>query len=77
MLQKALVGNGFPDVEVRVHDAATGDRYLVCSDGLYAVVPDAAEPHAAAGAQLAAVRDAEAPDDVGVVMADVAEAPAR
>lgn len=38
LLLKAL-GTAAPDL--RLHDAAPGDRYLLCSDGLSSVVPDA------------------------------------
>ncbi|MBI4943865.1 MAG: MerR family transcriptional regulator [Actinobacteria bacterium] len=79
MLAKALTGRGV-EAEVRLRDARAGDRYLVCSDGLSAVLPEAvvrttlgaaADPQAAVDDLLAAVRDAGAPDNVGVVVADV------
>ncbi|WP_088289868.1 MerR family transcriptional regulator [Kineosporia sp. A_224] len=79
MLAKALVGRGV-EADVRLRDARDGDRYLVCSDGLSAVLPEAvvrttltaaADPQAAVDDLLAAVRDAGAPDNVGVVVADV------
>lgn len=82
MLAKALVGRG-TEADVRLHDARDGDRYLVCSDGLSAVLPEAvlrttltgaADPQAAVDALLAAVRDAGAPDNVAVVVADVVTA---
>ncbi|MGQ4490999.1 MerR family transcriptional regulator [Streptomyces sp. SAS_281] len=83
MLLKALSGDGpygGPDVDVR--DALPGDRYLLCSDGLSAVV-DGGElarvlaaadgPGAAVGALIGLAEAAGAPDNVACAVADVVE----
>jgi protein phosphatase len=66
-----------PDVSVR--EARTGDRYLVCSDGLCGYVSDVdiarllalADPTAAVTALVDAALEAGAPDNVTCVVADV------
>lgn len=76
LLLKAL-GTGTPDL--RLHDAAPGDRYLLCSDGLPAVLPDArirqllttGTPDAAVRALVDAANEAGGPDNVSCVVADV------
>ncbi|HEY8373957.1 MAG TPA: MerR family transcriptional regulator [Pseudonocardiaceae bacterium] len=70
-----------PDVQLR--DARPGDRYLLCSDGLHAVVPAAAlrEVLSTAGEPEEAVRrlvdlaiEGGGPDNVTCVVADVVPA---
>jgi serine/threonine protein phosphatase PrpC len=39
LLARALTGTGGPQPDLSVHEAKAGDRYLLCSDGLSAVVP--------------------------------------
>jgi len=77
LLLKAL-GTAAPDL--RLHDAAPGDRYLLCSDGLSSVVPDArirtalttaATPEAAVHTLIDAANEAGGPDNVSCVVADV------
>ncbi|GAA3822092.1 MerR family transcriptional regulator [Streptomyces coacervatus] len=76
LLLKAL-GIGTPDL--RLHDAAPGDRYLLCSDGLSGVVPDArirqilttGTPDAAVQALVDSANEAGGPDNVSCVVADV------
>ncbi|SNX58234.1 serine/threonine protein phosphatase PrpC [Streptomyces sp. TLI_55] len=77
LLLKAL-GTAAPDL--RLHDAAPGDRYLLCSDGLSNVVPDArirtalttaATPEAAVHTLIGAANEAGGPDNVSCVVADV------
>ena len=76
LLLKAL-GTGTPDL--RLHDAAPGDRYLLCSDGVPAVLPDArirqllttGTPDAAVRALVDAANEAGGPDNVSCVVADV------
>ncbi|MFF4797034.1 MerR family transcriptional regulator [Streptomyces sp. NPDC001351] len=76
LLLKAL-GTGTPDL--RLHDAAPGDRYLVCSDGLPTVLPDArirellttGAPDVAVRALVDAANEAGGPDNVSCVVADV------
>ena len=57
-----------------------GDRYLLCTDGLHTPVPEAAVraglrdhagPDAAVSALAALVREAGAPDNTALVVADV------
>ncbi|WP_406463324.1 MerR family transcriptional regulator [Streptomyces sp. NBC_00111] len=83
MLLRALTGGreatpAGPDV--RLHDTLPGDRYLLCSDGLSAVV-GAADltravvaadgPDAAVHALVALAGEAGGPDNVSCVVADV------
>jgi serine/threonine protein phosphatase PrpC len=77
LLLKALT-TGTPDL--RLHDAEPGDRYLLCSDGLSAVVPDAAVrdlltaapgPEAAVHALVDTANAAGGPDNVSCVVADL------
>ncbi|PWI18580.1 hypothetical protein DI272_33925 [Streptomyces sp. Act143] len=77
LLHKAL---GTADPDLRLHDAALGDRYLLCSDGLSRVIPDAgvrtalttaATPEAAVHALIGAANAAGGPDNVSCAVADV------
>ncbi|MBC3991746.1 MerR family transcriptional regulator [Streptomyces sp. AC563] len=79
LLLRAL-GQGTPDL--RLHDARRGDRYLLCSDGLSAVVPseEIRRVLAATGEPEPAVRElvdlanaSGGPDNVSCVVADVME----
>ncbi|MFI1483525.1 MerR family transcriptional regulator [Streptomyces sp. NPDC020747] len=84
LLLKALTGGGpAPDLDVRLHDALAGDRYLLCSDGLSAVVPEATirdtltaapSPAEAAQALVRAANDSGGPDNVSCVVADLVNA---
>jgi protein phosphatase len=83
LLLRALDGTPGPAAEVRRHAALPGDRYLLCSDGLSAVVEDAdlarvvattAEPEAAVRELVGLARAAGAPDNVSCVVADVSAA---
>jgi serine/threonine protein phosphatase PrpC len=82
LLVRALSGapGPAPQPDLRLHEVRAGDRYLLCSDGLSAVVPaddlrrtltTAAEPDAAALALVAAANTAGGPDNVSCVVADV------
>jgi serine/threonine protein phosphatase PrpC len=82
LLLRALQGGGGVTADLKLHEARLGDRYLLCSDGLSAVVPEAAvhDVLATAGDPDDAVRrlvdlanDAGGPDNVTCVVADVAE----
>ncbi|MFI1001336.1 MerR family transcriptional regulator [Streptomyces galbus] len=82
LLLKALSGAGAPAPDVRLHDAVAGDRFLLCSDGLSGVVPDAVvdrllvaadDPGQAVRSLVGAARDAGAPDNVTCVVADVVD----
>ncbi|NSC22506.1 serine/threonine-protein phosphatase [Streptomyces albus subsp. chlorinus] len=66
--------------ELRLHDALPGDRYLLCSDGLSAVVPvpevrtvlaSVPEPRDAVRALVDLANRAGGPDNVSCVVADV------
>ncbi|MER6283514.1 MerR family transcriptional regulator [Streptomyces sviceus] len=81
LLLKALTTvGGTPDL--KLHDAEPGDRYLLCSDGLSAVVPDSAirdlltaapAPDTAVHTLVDAANTAGGPDNVSCVVADVVE----
>ncbi|MFJ3090370.1 MerR family transcriptional regulator [Streptomyces sp. NPDC086838] len=84
MLLKVLSGEGTsgsgPDLDVR--DALPGDRYLLCSDGLSAVVDGGELARVLAGADgpgtavrelIALAEAAGAPDNVACAVADVVE----
>ncbi|MDQ0985716.1 MerR family transcriptional regulator [Streptomyces sp. V2I9] len=87
LLLKALVGaagsapsTGVSRPDVRLREARAGDRYLLCSDGLSAVVDEAELRTEVTGAETpeAAVRrlvglahEAGGPDNVACVVADV------
>ncbi|MDX3379111.1 MerR family transcriptional regulator [Streptomyces sp. ME02-6991-2A] len=72
--------DGSPDL--RLHDARPGDRYLLCSDGLSAVVTTDAirrvlagitDPDRAVRQLIALANESGGPDNVSCVVADVLE----
>ena len=80
MLLRALDGRAPSSPDVRLHRALPGDRYLLCSDGVWPVLADddlrrvlctAADPEAAVAELVALVHRAGAPDNVSCVVADV------
>lgn len=82
LLLKSLSPTTPATPDLRLHDTEPGDRYLLCSDGLSRVVPDAAirrllastpAPDAAVHALIAAANEAGGPDNVSCVVADVVE----
>ncbi|MCX4761720.1 MerR family transcriptional regulator [Streptomyces sp. NBC_01275] len=82
LLLKALSGGAPAAPDLRLQEARPGDRYLLCSDGLPAVVPDAGirtlltaapAPDEAARSLVTAANDAGGPDNVTCVVADVVE----
>ncbi|KOG42804.1 MerR family transcriptional regulator [Streptomyces resistomycificus] len=82
LLLKALPPTAPAAPDLRLHDALAGDRYLLCSDGLPTVVPDARVRALLAAAPtpeeavLTLVREANengGPDNVSCVVADVVE----
>ncbi|GAB3182930.1 protein phosphatase 2C domain-containing protein [Streptomyces incanus] len=71
---------GTPDM--RLHDARQADRYLLCSDGLSAVVPteeihrvisEVTEPEQTVRKLIALANGSGGPDNVSCVVADVVE----
>jgi PPM family protein phosphatase len=85
LLLQAIDGGAGAAPDVSLHDAQAGDRYLLCSDGLTAVV--AAEliratlsapgdPDQAVGRLIELANEAGGPDNIACVAADVVEAQA-
>ncbi|MET8580634.1 MerR family transcriptional regulator [Streptomyces collinus] len=83
LLLKALGTDTPPVPDLRLHEARPGDRYLLCSDGLSAVVPDerigallaaSPAPDTTAHALIEAANAAGGPDNVSCVVADLVEA---
>ncbi|KOV68683.1 hypothetical protein ADL00_13075 [Streptomyces sp. AS58] len=82
LLLKSLTGGAPVPADLRLHDARPGDRCLLCSDGLSAVVPEArirhvltttAAPEDAVRALVDAANAAGGPDNVSCVVADVTQ----
>ncbi|MFJ6660286.1 MerR family transcriptional regulator [Streptomyces sp. NPDC091377] len=85
LLLNSLTGTGpttAPDLHL--HDAHPGDRYLLCSDGLSTVVPDAvirttlttaATPQSAVHTLVTTANEAGGPDNVSCVVAEVTTTP--
>ncbi|MGP4088725.1 MerR family transcriptional regulator [Streptomyces sp. KR55] len=83
LLLKSLTGTAPATPDLRLHDAHPADRYLLCSDGLSTVVPEARirqllaiapTPDEAVRALVGAANEAGGPDNVSCVVADVVEA---
>ncbi|MGW0609950.1 MerR family transcriptional regulator [Streptomyces sp. NPDC002788] len=83
LLLKALTGTGSPAApDLRLHEARSGDRYLLCSDGLSGVVPEdrirdlltaPASPDETVRSLVGAANAAGGPDNVSCVVAYVVE----
>ncbi|WP_228122310.1 PP2C family protein-serine/threonine phosphatase [Saccharothrix syringae] len=82
LLVRALHGRAV-DPDLALHDALPGDRYLLATDGLHAVVPEdairdalvgAPDPGEATGRLVDLVTGGGAPDNVVCVVADVVAA---
>ncbi|MFK3729842.1 MerR family transcriptional regulator [Streptomyces sp. NPDC088090] len=80
LLLKALDGGGaVPEPSLTVHELSPGDRVLLCTDGLSAVVPPtetapalaAGTPEEAAEALLALARAQGAPDNLALAVGDL------
>jgi serine/threonine protein phosphatase PrpC len=80
LLLRALDGRAGSVPDVRLHDARLSDRYLLCSDGVSAVVATeeirrvlvtVTDPQQAVAELLATVRRNGAPDNASCVIADV------
>ncbi|MEU0549681.1 MerR family transcriptional regulator [Micromonospora sp. NPDC005979] len=83
LLVRALGGGRHVEADLALRVALPGDRYLLCSDGLWAVVDRAAlaatvgagaEPERTVRELMAAARAAGAPDNIACVVADVVAA---
>ncbi|MEV7190691.1 MerR family transcriptional regulator [Streptomyces sp. NPDC093510] len=82
LLLRALTQGTDAAPELRLHDARPGDRYLLCSDGLSTVVPDAEvrrvvttadDPEQAVRELVELANGLGGPDNVSCVIADVVE----
>ncbi|TYB51243.1 MerR family transcriptional regulator [Nonomuraea sp. PA05] len=80
LLARALMGAGGARPQLALHDAAAGDRYLLCSDGLSAVVAASslrevltgdAAPQEVLDELVERAYAAGAPDNIACVVADV------
>jgi len=81
LLRALLPGGAPPAPDLRLHSAEPGDRYLLCSDGLSAIVAaddlhralasSPADPDGAARALVALANAAGGPDNIACVVADV------
>jgi PPM family protein phosphatase len=83
MLIRALTGDSAPEPDLSVHEARAGDRYLLCTDGLFAAVPDADiraaltaahEPDRVLDELIQRAYDGGAPDNIACVVADIVPA---
>jgi serine/threonine protein phosphatase PrpC len=86
LLLRAMDGERTTEPDVSLHDARAGDRYLLCSDGLTAVVgarviqdalsvPGDAEQ--AVDQLIGLANEAGGPDNIACVVADVIKPPAH
>ena len=82
LLLQAIDGDRAARPDVSLHDAQAGDRYLLCSDGLTAVVPAGiirdtlsapGDPEQAVGRLIDLANEAGGPDNIACVVADVIE----
>lgn len=80
LLVKALTGSGDATPDLSLHEAAAGDRYLLCSDGLTTTVPvgtlrevlsGPGDPQQVLDELITRAYDAGADDNVAAVVADV------
>ncbi|HUR73924.1 MAG TPA: PP2C family serine/threonine-protein phosphatase [Sporichthya sp.] len=81
LLLRALDGRSNPEPDLSVREVHLGDRYLLCSDGLSGVVPDAELQGALTGTTLDEAAEAliqlalrgGGPDNITCIVADVVE----
>jgi protein phosphatase len=85
LLLRAIDGSAGVRADTSLHDAAAGDRYLLCSDGLSAVLTTqairdtlrgAGDPDQAVAALIEAANAAGGPDNIACVVADIVPLPA-
>lgn len=85
LLLRALDAVTDSEPDLSLHAVRAGDRYLLCTDGLHAVVTEpefepvlarAADPGAAVRALIALATAAGAPDNVACAVADIVSIPA-
>ena len=85
LLLRALDGRRATAPQMDLHQPRPGDRYLLCSDGVSAVICDddiqrvlstAADPDDAAAELMTLVHGAGAPDNASCVVADIGPDPA-
>ena len=83
LLVKALTGTGHASPDLSLHEAAAGDRYLLCSDGLALAVPadelravlaGPGDPRQVLDELIARAYAAGTDDNVAAVVADVVPA---
>jgi len=83
LLLRALDGTQAAVPDLSLHEVRPGDRYLLCSDGLTAVVPasgihqvlrDAAGPAAAVRELIGLANSGGGPDNIACVVADLVDA---
>src|ERR1700722_7119698 len=82
LLLRALDGTQAAVPDLSLHEVRSGDRYLLCSDGLTTVAPasaihqvlrDAAEPAAAVRELISLANSGGGPDNIACVVADLVE----
>lgn len=85
LLLRALDGRSNPEPDLSVREVHLGDRYLLCSDGLSGVVPDAELQRALSGTTLDEAAETliqlalrgGGPDNITCIVADVVEVDAN
>ncbi|MHA6793166.1 PP2C family protein-serine/threonine phosphatase [Pseudonocardia bannensis] len=84
VLLRALQAGHDPEPDLWVREALAGDRYLLCSDGVTAVLPDAAvrevlagdpDPEVVVARLIALANEGGGPDNITCVVADVIDGP--
>jgi PPM family protein phosphatase len=84
LVLQALDGGGTLAPDIQLREAQLGDRYLLCSDGLYGVVGTEAihevlgsvpDPELAVGTLIDLANQGGGPDNITCVVADVFELP--
>jgi PPM family protein phosphatase len=80
LLLRAIAGHGPAEPDLSLHDVRAGDRYLLCTDGLTAVVPAPAirdtltapgDPERAVARLIELANAAGGLDNIGCVVADL------